>query len=239
MARTISAVLVVLLAAAAAVAGPARMAVQDGLVSATFDATPAPEALDVIRRATGVELVLPPAVEPKPLTLVVDQVPLEAFLRRVLAALDLAGFALVYAPDGSADRLIAVPPGHGRPSRVTAARSGTPAAEARNPSAPRRVPFLIRQAEAESIKLGSPGPTILPESRPSFTTATEACDGTLAEYPVQTVLIVSAGTTHVATLIVCAPGGLTPGEALVPRAAPGETGWGGDPAYVRYEARSP
>lgn len=215
------------------------MAVRNGLVTATFDATPGPEALDVIRRVTGVELVLPPSVEPKPLTLVVDRVPLEAFLHRVLAALDLAGFALVYAPDGAADRLIAVPSGHERPPPVTAARSGTPAAEARSPTAPRRVPFLIRQAEAESIKLGSPGQTILPKSRPSFTTATEACDGTLAEYPVQTVLIVSAGTTHVATLIVCAPGGLTPGDALVPRATPGDTGSGGDPAYARYEARSP
>lgn len=238
MARAISAVILVLPAAVAAVAGPARMAVQDGLVTATFDATPAPEALDVIRRATGVELVLPPAVEATRLTLVVDQVPLEAFFRRVLAALDLAGFALVYAPDGSADRLIAVHPGHERPEHGPPERSGTPAA-ARSPTAPRRVPFLIRQAEAESITLGSPGQTILPESRPSFTTATEACDGTLAEYPVQTVLIVSPGTTHVATLIVCAPGGLAPGEALVPRAAPGETGWGGDPAYARYEARSP
>ncbi|HEV8308641.1 MAG TPA: type II toxin-antitoxin system RelE/ParE family toxin [Methylomirabilota bacterium] len=62
----------------------------------------------------------------------------------------------------------------GRREHLTPERSGTPAAAARSPSAPRRVPSLIRRAEAESITLGSPGQTILPESRPSFRTATEA-----------------------------------------------------------------
>ena len=111
-APTISAgvVVVILLAIglAPALAGQASVRFHEGLVSATFEATPASEALDTIQRATGVELVVPPLVEGKTLTLTVEQLPFERFLQRVLTALDLRGFALVFGIGGAARQLIIV-----------------------------------------------------------------------------------------------------------------------------------
>jgi hypothetical protein len=72
------------------------VALQAGLVSARFTATPAALVSDVIRRATAVEIVIPSSALARPVTLTVERVPLEDFLRRLLVALDLGGFALVY-----------------------------------------------------------------------------------------------------------------------------------------------
>src|SRR5262245_53094140 len=81
---------------------------EDGLISADFDATPLPEALEAIQRATGVEIVVPVAVESRTLTLTVARASFEQFVRRVLDALELGGFALVYEPNGAAQRVIVV-----------------------------------------------------------------------------------------------------------------------------------
>ncbi|HEV8308086.1 MAG TPA: hypothetical protein VGW35_10505 [Methylomirabilota bacterium] len=117
-------------------AGAARVRVEGGLVSASFEAVPAPEALDAIRRATGVELVLPPAIRGKTLTFSAEQLPLEPFLRRVLDALDLGGFALVYEPNGDAGRLIVV----GRGARGAASAVTSPAAADPDVEIPRYIP---------------------------------------------------------------------------------------------------
>ncbi|MBI4590540.1 MAG: hypothetical protein HY725_17050 [Candidatus Rokubacteria bacterium] len=98
---------------AVGVAGQTLVRFEDGLVSAAFQAAPAPQALEAIRQAVGLEVVLPPLAREKTLTLVVERAPLEAFLRRVLEALDLGGFALVYAPEGALDRLYVVDKGRG------------------------------------------------------------------------------------------------------------------------------
>jgi len=91
-----------------AVAGEARIRVQQSLVSATFDAVPATAALDAIRRATGVELMVPPSLHGRTVTLGVQRLPLEAFFQRVAQALNVGGFALVYEPGGKPGRLIVV-----------------------------------------------------------------------------------------------------------------------------------
>lgn len=91
-----------------ALAAESSVRLHEGFVSATFEATPASEAFDSIQRATGVELVVPAFLERKTLTLTVEQLPLERFLQRVLNALDLGGFALVYGEGGAARQLIIV-----------------------------------------------------------------------------------------------------------------------------------
>jgi len=138
MIRAIGMVLTVAVLSAApdsALAGEARVSFHEGLVTATFDTVPAAEALAAIRRATGVEVVVPVSVQGKTLTLTVTQLPFERFLRRVLEALDLGGFALVYEPGGAAGRLIVVDRARGRgpaagektgaPAPGTAATGGT------------------------------------------------------------------------------------------------------------------
>lgn len=104
------ALLVAMVAAfpATGLAGEARVRVHEGLVSATFEAALASEALAAIGRATGVEVMVPPSVQGRALTLTVESVSVERFLGRVLAALGLAGFALVYEPDGRVGRLLVV-----------------------------------------------------------------------------------------------------------------------------------
>ena len=88
--------------------GGGRVQVRDGLVSADFEGTPLPEALDLIQRETGVEIVVPASVRGKTLTLAVQQASFEQFVRRVLAALELGGFAVVYEASGAAQRVIVV-----------------------------------------------------------------------------------------------------------------------------------
>lgn len=59
---------------AGATADAARVQVQaQGLVSATFDATPVREALDALRRATGVEVVVPAAFSEKTVALAIGR----------------------------------------------------------------------------------------------------------------------------------------------------------------------
>ncbi len=240
MARTIRALAVFFLAVlpTAAYAGAASVHFQGGLVSATFDATPAPEALDALRRATGMEVVLPPSAQRQTLTLGVEQAPFEQFLQRVLAALDLGGFALVYAPGGGADRLIVVDKGRGAEAPAPARPQGTtpPVAEARGAARAGRVPvpFLIRKPEGDSIKLGAPGQVIVVESAPFAKTTTSECDGSPGRYPVQTVLVTEAAKTYIASIIVCNAGGLGSGQTLAPQRLP--TDAEGASTYARFSA---
>ena len=104
----------------------ARVAMQDGVVTAQFEATPVPEALNAVKRATGVEIVLPASVLNKSLTLTVERVPFEQFVRQVLDRLELGGFALVYEATGAAQRVIVVDRARGGPSNLG---SAAPAAE--------------------------------------------------------------------------------------------------------------
>lgn len=111
MFRAIVSLLIVLtlaVGAAPAVPAAARVEVQGDLVSATFDDTPAPEALDAVRLATGVEVVVPASLGSKTVTLAVERLPFEQFVRRLLQGLGLGGFALIYESDGAARRLIVV-----------------------------------------------------------------------------------------------------------------------------------
>jgi hypothetical protein len=97
-----------------------RIESQGTLVTAELDQAPVPEVVSAMRRATGVELVLPASTEGKSVTFSLERVPIEQFVRRLLQALDLGGFALVYESSGTVTRLIVVdrgrptPPG-GRP----------------------------------------------------------------------------------------------------------------------------
>jgi len=223
---------------AATLAGEALVKVQDGLVSATFDATPRANALDAIRRATGVELIVPPPVREKALTLAVEPAPFERFLEHVLQALELGGVALVYAPDGRADRLIVVHRGQESnvPTAVSATKPSSPPAGSMGRTS---VPFLIGRAEAESIKLGSPGQVILVQSGPFAKVQTSGCDGSNNPHPVQTVLVADGANTYLTSIIACAPGGLNVGDALTPATAPTEARMEGDSTHSRFTATVP
>jgi hypothetical protein len=101
-------ILVVIALASVAAAGDARVEVEQGLVSASFDAVPVREALEAVRRASGVEIVVPASVQDQTLTMTVERQPFEQFVRRLLDGLDLGGFALVYESGGAAQRVIVV-----------------------------------------------------------------------------------------------------------------------------------
>src|ERR1700682_2698851 len=88
-------ILILALVPAVTFAGEARVNFREGVVTATFDAVAVPEALELIRRATGVEIVVLRSIQQPTLTLSVDQVPFERFIHDVLGALELGGFALV------------------------------------------------------------------------------------------------------------------------------------------------
>jgi len=227
---------------AAGVAGEARVRLDGGLVSATFEATRAADAVQAIRRATGVELALPPSARTATLTLAVTRVPVEAFLKRALEALDLGGFALVYAPGGAADRLIVVDRARGReaaPAPAPAETTGPPAVAVGGPPPERgrrAVPVLLPAAQAASMRLGAPGQVILVHSAPVARTETAACDGVPAAYPVQTVLVIDRAATYVTSLVVCDPEGLRVGATLVPPPTRAGAPAGGDGSYSRYEA---
>lgn len=242
MARVAAALIVAVLGviAAVALAGEAGVQVRDGLVAATFEATPVPDALEAIRRATGVAVVLPPSVSDKALTLTVQPAPFELFLRRVLEALGLGGYALVYAPGGTAERLIVVEKAQGGEARAAPEKTPSPAARAGSTTPARRVsvPFLMRRAEAESMKLGAPGQVIVVEA-PFVKTKTSECDGTSADYPVQTILVTDSQNTYVTSVIVCAPDGLSPGETLTLAPTPAEPPNESDPTYSRFTATAP
>jgi endonuclease YncB( thermonuclease family) len=88
-----------------------RVTVEDGSVSVVFDATPGDEALRAIARVTGVSVTVPPSAAARTLTLALAGRPVEDVFRRVLAALDLGGMALVYGPLGRVVRVIVVEAG--------------------------------------------------------------------------------------------------------------------------------
>jgi hypothetical protein len=89
--------------------GPA-VRFEHGLVSATFDAVPAEAALAEIRRAAQATIVVPPGLlDGKRLTLDASRQDIDLFLRRVLDALDLKDYVLVYQADSDRGRLVVVP----------------------------------------------------------------------------------------------------------------------------------
>jgi hypothetical protein len=223
--RAIGLVLLALcLSPAVALAGEARVRFQDGLVSVVFDATPAPEAFEAIQRATGVEVLVPPSARGKTLTLAVEQVSFEVFLRRLHEALDLGGFALEYGPGGAPDRLFVAEKG-AAPAMAAPGAPSVPSPTAgwtRATAAAGRVsvPFLMRTTEADSMKLGAAGQVMVVESMPFAKTTTSECDGTPGRYPVQTVLVTEAANTYITSIIVCNAGGLGPGQTLMPARMP-------------------
>lgn len=232
-------VLALSLCPALALAGEARVRFQDGLLSAVFDATPGAEAFEAIRRATGVEIVVPESVGRKTLTLSLQPAPFEQFVRTLLQALDLGGFALVYERGGAADRLIVADAARydqAAPARASSGNAGAPAAEARRPGAPGQlaVPFLLSRKEAGSIKLGAPGQVLLVQSPAYARTRTSDCNGTPGEYPVQPVLIMDPTTTYLTSIIVCTAGGLGAGQTLTPQPRPIDAE--GTAPYARFSA---
>ncbi len=172
-------------------AGEARVGVYEGLVSATFEATLASEALAAIGRATGMEVVVPPSVQGRALTLTVESVSLEWLLERVVAALDLGGFALVYKPDGRAGRLLVVDRTPGGLSASTESAPGpaygveaakkrwAPAEAAAPPVAPGAGP----DRDGEQAKIGSrlPKPSLVSEAE--LARAREISEAAVAAIP--------------------------------------------------------
>jgi hypothetical protein len=92
-----------------------QVQVDDGRISAVLEDAPVPDALAALKRAGGPEIVLPEAARSRSLTLTVERVRLEEFVRRLLQALDLGGFALVYEADGAAGRVVVVDRSRGGP----------------------------------------------------------------------------------------------------------------------------
>lgn len=123
---------------------------EQGLVSASFDGVPVPDALVALQTATGLEIVLPPAALGKAVTLAVEEMPLEAFLRRLLAALDLDGYLLVYDSGRGTGRVLVVERGRG--GETTSSETGRP--EVRAPEA------------AASPGSPAPGPAYIPPLDP-------------------------------------------------------------------------
>lgn len=216
------AVSVVVLLASSALAREPSLTLEHGLVSARFDTTPASEVVDVVRRATGMRIQLPASASSTRVTLTVDRIPLEQFLRRLVDRLDLGGFALVYEPDGTPTHVVAAD--KGREASLPAA----PPAQRTRPEAPQRagkgatVPFLIATREAQSMKLGAPGQVLVVQSPSMSTARTGECAGTEGAYPVQTVLVTDGSNTYVTSIVVCRAEDLKPGETLglVPGPAP-------------------
>ena len=123
-----------------AAAADARVAMQEGLITAYFEATPVPEALAAVQRATGVEIVVPASVRDKSLTLTIERASFEQLVRRVLDGLELGGFALVYEATGPAQRLIVVDRARGGPTNVESAAPVEPLPAAGAGSEPVYIP---------------------------------------------------------------------------------------------------
>jgi hypothetical protein len=124
-----------------AAAGQPRIQVTEGLVSATLEGVPVGDAVAALRRVAGVDVVLPASVQGKSVTLSVAQLPLERFVRRLLEALGVGGYALVYEATGEMRRLIVVESSGAAPAaeRVTDQGPGSPAPAAR-PATPLGAP---------------------------------------------------------------------------------------------------
>src|SRR5262245_44371451 len=119
---------VAVLLAAPPMAG-ATVQVDGEFVSATFEATPVPAAVESIRRATGVDIVVPAATRDKTVSLHVERLPFEQFLRRFLQTLELGGYALVFESSGVARRVIVVDRGSDAPPASNAAPRPTETTE--------------------------------------------------------------------------------------------------------------
>lgn len=133
--------IVATLALGALAADGARVEMHQGLVSAHFEAVPVPQALDAVRAATGVEIVVPGSVKDKSLTLTVERAPFEQFVRRILDGLELGGFAVVYEATGAAQRVIVVDRAQpGPPDTGSATPSGQPSPTAPGTSEPVYIP---------------------------------------------------------------------------------------------------
>jgi hypothetical protein len=128
-------------------AGQPRIRVTEGLVSATLESVPVGEAVAALRRTTGVDVVLPASVGGKTVTLSAEQLPMERFVRRLLEALGLTGYALVYEASGEMRRLIVVESTRPSAAPEPAAAPGptgrtpeSPAAAGPGPAAPLGAP---------------------------------------------------------------------------------------------------
>ena len=132
-------------------AGQPRIQVTGGLVSATLESVPVGEAVGALRRATGVDVVLPASVEGKTVTLSAEQLPLERFVRRLLEVLGLSGYALVYEATGEIRRLIVVESTGSAPPPEPASGPGP---TARGPAAAAtRAPAPLGAAPAHAMPL--------------------------------------------------------------------------------------
>jgi hypothetical protein len=224
---------------AATLAGETSVRFEAGVFSAQFEAATTAEALAAIRRATGLEIVGVVPASQKTITLTIEDAPLERFLARVAHALDLGGYAFVRAPDATADLGFLVARGGEAAVPVlansAAARASDDAAPA-SPTRPISVPFLIPTRESDSMKLGAPGQVIVVDSPPIAKIKTSACDG--GDAAVQSAVITDAGNTYLTSLIVCAAGGVRPGQTL--RVAPPSSGGpaASDEHYSRFTATS-
>jgi hypothetical protein len=75
-------------------------------ISVTFDHTPLNLALNIIRERTGIEFVVPPAVENRELSLRLTRSPIEPAVRSVISSLGFENFALIYDPSGQPSRVL-------------------------------------------------------------------------------------------------------------------------------------
>jgi len=155
--------LLLALTAPPAFAGTVRVEAQGNLVTATLDAAPVAEVVEATRKATGVEVVLPASTQGKVVTLAVEQVPLEQFVRRLLQALDLGGFVLVYESTGVANRLIVVDRGRPGPPPDGGAR---PPGEPTAPPAASVAPVYIPPREPPVYIPPTIPPVYIPPTTP-------------------------------------------------------------------------
>jgi len=79
---------------------------RDGEISMAFNQTPVEFALDAIRVRTGLQIVVPPAVGNKVLSLQLNRVPLEPAVRSFISYIGFKNFALMYDNDGRPNRAV-------------------------------------------------------------------------------------------------------------------------------------
>jgi hypothetical protein len=127
------------LAGATPVLGQARIEVVDGRVTARLVAVPVAAAVAAIQQSTGLEVVLPATTQGKKVTLDVEDLPLERFIRRLLDQLEVGGYALVYESGGQSRRLLVVE-----------------SAQVTPPSAPGTAPGSAPRPEASAARAASP-----------------------------------------------------------------------------------
>jgi hypothetical protein len=115
------------LALAPPVLGQPRVQVVNGLVTARLVAVPVAEAVAAIKQSTGLEVVLPATTQGKTVTVDVEDLPFERFIRRLLDQLDVGGYALVYESGGESRRLLVVESARATPPPPATASAMRPA----------------------------------------------------------------------------------------------------------------